>query len=73
MVDGYVAGERVLGLAVLAALWAGVAHAGEVLGLQVLPGPGQVAANLVAEAAAIAALDFGAIGSHCLLQEVRVV
>ncbi len=39
VVDGDVTGERVLGLAVLAAQPAGVAHAREVLRLQVQGGP----------------------------------
>jgi len=55
----------------LPALEAGVAQAGKMLGLQVLARARQVAANLVAEAAALAALNFGAIRPHGLLQEVK--
>ncbi len=73
MVHGDVAGEGVLGLAVLPTLWAGVAEAGEMFSLQVLTRSRQVAAYLVAEAAAVAALDFDAVCPHRLLQEVGII
>ena len=46
MVDREMAGEGVLGLAVLVADAASVAHAGKVFGLQVLTGSRQISTDL---------------------------